>query len=185
GNARQPGGLADHHRGGAVQQPLGVEDVVDLLVLQQAVGVDARPGDVEIPAHKGGVLGNVVADLVLEVPGDVGDGGGVHAVQSAPEAGVLEHHGLQRDVARALADAQQGAVDGAGAVHPGVAGVGGGQVEVVVAVPLQAPGGHVGVVAQAVDDARHAPGQGGSAVGHAQPQGVAGPDLHGDAGLTA
>ena len=56
--------------------------------------MDARPGDVEIPAHKGGVLGNVVADLVLEVPGNVGDSGGIHAVQGAPEAGVLEHHGL-------------------------------------------------------------------------------------------
>ena len=90
--------------------------------------------------------GDVVADVALEEVGDLGDDGGVHAVQRASEGGVLEDHGLQGHIAGALADAEQGAVDGAGTVEPCGGGVGHGLVEVVVAVPLQALAGHVGVV---------------------------------------
>ena len=122
---------------------------------------------------------------MLEEIGDLGDDGGVHAVQGAAQGGVLEDHGLQGHVAGPLADAEQGAVDGAGTVEPGGGGVGDGLVEVVVAVPLQALAGHVGVVLQAVDDTGHGPGHGGLGVGNTVAHGVAGADLDGDTGLLA
>ena len=185
GDARQAAGLADHHRGGAVQYLAGVEDGVHLRVLEQPVGVDAGAGGVELAAHEGRHHRDVIADLVVEIPGDVGDGGGVHAVQAAAQAGVLHHHGLQRDVAGALADAQQRAVHRAGAVQPRRGGVGHGLVEVVVAVPLQHLAGHVGIVLQAVDDAGHAAGQGHLGIRHAIAHRVAGANLHGNARVLA
>ena len=64
---------------------LGIENGVDFLVLHQAVGVDARPGDVESAAHKGRHGRDIVADLVFEVIGDLGDDRGVHAVKRPPQ----------------------------------------------------------------------------------------------------
>ena len=180
GDARKAAVLPDHHRLPAAQQLLRVEDVVDLRVLEQSVRVDAGAGHVEVAAHEGGHHRNVVANLLVEVVGDLSDHGGVHAVEGATQRGVLHHHGLQRDVARALADAQQRAVHRGSAVEPGRRGVRHRLVEVVVAVPLQHLAGHVGVLLQAVDDARHAPGQCHLAVRHAVAHGVAGPDLDGN-----
>ena len=94
GDTRQPGGFADGYGGGPVQQLFRIENVVDLLVLQKPVSVDACTGDVEVPAHEGRHGGDVIANLVLEVVGDLCDGGGVHAVQRATERGVFKHHGL-------------------------------------------------------------------------------------------
>ena len=61
------------------------ENGVDFLVLHQAVGVDARPGDVESAAHKGRHGRDIVADLVFEVIGNLGDDRGVHAVKRPPQ----------------------------------------------------------------------------------------------------
>ena len=47
GDAGVAGGAGDGHGGRALEQLVRVEDVVDLLVLQQAVRVDARLGDID------------------------------------------------------------------------------------------------------------------------------------------
>ena len=127
---------------------------------------------------------DVVADLVLEVVGDLGDDRRVHAVERAAQRRILEHHRLERDVARALADAQQRAVDRARAVEPRGRGVDDGLVKVVVPVPLEALARHVGVLLQAVDDAGHAARQRRLRVGDAVAHGVARADLDRDARLT-
>ena len=145
--------------------------------------MDACTGDVEVPTHKGRHGGDVIADLVLEVVGDLGDGGGVHAVQRATERGVFKHHGLQRHIAGALTDAQHGTVHAAGAVQPGGGGVGNGLVEVIVAVPFQIFALHAGIVLQTVDNAGDAAGQGHLCIGDAVAHSVAGPDTDGDLGL--
>ena len=85
GDARQAAGLADHHRRGAAQDLAGVKYGVYLGVLQQAVGVDAGPGDVEVASHEGRHGRNAVTDLILVVLCDLGDHGRVHAVQGTAQ----------------------------------------------------------------------------------------------------
>ena len=80
GDAGHAGLVGDGDADGPVQDLGGVEDVVDLLVLDQPVGVDAGAGDVEVFAHEGVVGRDVVAQLLLEVVGDLGDHRGVDAV---------------------------------------------------------------------------------------------------------
>ncbi len=148
---------------GPVQDGGCVENIVDLLVLQHAVGMDAGAGYIEVTADEGLAGTDFDTDLALHEIGDLGDCGEVHSVGLAPEGFVLNRHGLQRTVARALADAQQAAVDAGTAVEPGGGGVGNNLVEVVVAVPFQLGGGYFREMAQAVDDAgtlrgRAAPG---------------------------
>ena len=53
GDAGQAAVAVHGHGGGAVEDGGGVEDVVDFLVLEQAVGVDAGAGHVEVTAHEG------------------------------------------------------------------------------------------------------------------------------------
>ena len=120
---------------------------------------------------------------MLEIIRDLGDDGWVHAVERAAQRRVLEHHRLERDIARALANAEQGAVDRARAVEPRGRGVDDRLVKVVVPVPLKALARHVGILLQAVDDARHAARQRRLRVGDAVAHGVARADLDRDARL--
>ena len=54
--------------------------------------MDARPGHIEIPAHKGGHGRDLIAHFPLEKFGDLGDHGRIHAVHGAPEGGVFKDH---------------------------------------------------------------------------------------------
>ena len=129
GYARGAGVAGDADPRRALEYLAGVEDAVYLLVLQQAVRVDAGLGSVEFRAVEGGVLGDVVADDLFVLVGDVADDGRVHAVHRAAQLGVLDDHGLQRGVARALAYAEQRAVYRRRAVEPCRGGVHNGLAE--------------------------------------------------------
>ena len=145
--------------------------------------MDAGARDVEVAPDERRHRRDAVADLVLEVVGDLGDDRRVHAVERAAQRRVLEHHRLERDVARALADAQQRAVDRACTVEPRGRGIDDRLVKVVVPVPLEALARHVGILLQAVDDAGHAARQRRLRVGDAVAHGVARADLDRDARL--
>ena len=94
GDARQARGVGYGAEHRPVQELLRVEDIVDLLVLQQPVRVNPRPGHIEVLAHEGRPGRNPVADFLLVILRQLRDHCGVHAVQVALELGVLEHHGL-------------------------------------------------------------------------------------------
>ena len=152
----QAGGAAligDGHAGLAVQQPRRVERVVDLFVLDHAVGVDARASDVEVAAHEREALVDGFADGAVVV-GDLGDHGRVDAVGFAGEADEPEDERLDWRVAAALADAEQRAVVRAGAVQPGGDGVRDDCVQVILAVVLERLGGHAAFRLESVDEAR-------------------------------
>ena len=170
---------------GPVQDLRGVEDVIDLFVLQQPVGVDAGAGGVEVLAHEGIAGRDVIVQLPLEVLGDLGDHPGVDAVGAALEGDVLDEHAFDGGVAGALAEAEQGAVHRGAAVEPGGGAVDHDLVEVVVAVPFQQVAGDAGVVDHGPHQLGHAPGQGGAGIGHPVAHGVAQPDLDVDAALLA
>ena len=152
GEARRVGDRGDRR---PLQELLGVEDVVDLLVLQEPVRVDAGAGHIEVAPDERRAFRNVVADLLLVVLGEVRDDGRVHPVQRALELRVLEDHGLERRVAGPLADAEQRGVDAAAAVQPGRRGVVDRAVKVVVPVPLEIRVRDAGVRVKRVNDAGH------------------------------
>ena len=147
--------------------------------------MDAGSCHIEGTSHKGRHRRNLVSDLFLEILRNVRDRRGIHAVQGSAQRRVLKAHGLQRDIARALPDAQQRTVHGAGAVEPCRAGIGDGLVEIVVSVPLQILAFHIRVMLQAVDNAGHASGQSHFRIGHAVAHGVAGADTHWNARVLA
>ena len=101
----------------------------------------------------------------------------------AGERDVFHQQGFQGRVARAFAEAEQGAVDRAAAVQPGRDAVDQHLVEVVVAVPFQPLAGHPGLVGKGPHDALHRAGQGRAGPGHAVAHGVAEADLHRHAAL--
>ena len=53
-----------------------------------------------------------------------------------------------------------------------------------MAVPFQMLAGHIGILLETVDDPRHASGQSHFGKGNPVAHGIAGPDFHGDPGLT-
>ena len=125
----------------------------------------------------------MIAQLPLVVVRDVADDSSIHAIQRAAQLRVLDDHGFERSIARALAYAQQRAVHRRGTIKPGRRRVHNGLVEVVVPVPLQKLRGKTAVVAQAVDYARHAPGHRGAGVGYAIAHRVAGTYFYRDTAL--
>ena len=77
GDAGAAGLVGDDDGHGATKDAGGVEDVVDLFVLGDAVHVHAGRGGVEVAAHEGVVEGDVVVELGGEVVGQLVDDRGV------------------------------------------------------------------------------------------------------------
>ena len=140
--------------------------------------MNAGARDVEALADKRGHGRDLVSDFLPEIIGNFGNDRGVHPIKRPAQRGVFHDHGLQGDVAGALSDAEQRAVDPRGAVQPCRGGIGDRLVKIVVPVPLQHFAGHVGVVLQAVDDAGHAARNGHLGVRYTVAHGVAGADAH-------
>ena len=143
------------------------------------------PGHIEGRTYKGCHRWDLIADVLLEEVRNLRDHRGIHAIQRAPQGRVLKHHGFQRHISGPLTNTQQGAVNRAGAVQPGRGGIGNRLVEIIMAVPLQAFAGHIGIVLQAVDNTGNTAGHGSFRIGNAVAHGVAGPDLHRNTGLPA
>ena len=183
GDARKAGCVGDGDICGAAEDGLGIKDVVDLPVLHHAVRMDARTGDIEVLADIGGHGRDGVAEFVLVIMRNFGDDLGVHTVKRAAEGGILNDHGLQRDVACPFADAEQRAVDGRCAVQPRRGGVGNRLVEVIMTVPLQHLAGAFCIVVQTVDNAGHAARERNAGEGYAVAHGVTHTDLDRDARL--
>ena len=174
------GGIGYGDLGGTIQNFFRIENVVDFGVLHQPVGVDARFCHVEALSDKRRHGRDVVAELVPVVFRDLGDDRRVHAVEGAAQGGIFDDHRLKRDVAGPLADAEQGAIDGGGAVKPCGGGVDDGLVEIVVSVPFKHFRGDVGIVVQPVYDAGDAARQGDAGIRHAITHRIAHADLDGD-----
>jgi len=98
--------------------------------------MDSRPGDVEIGAHKGIVGGDLVADFLFEILGDIGDHRGVDAMVISRQGNVLNDQCLDGWVAGPLPQTKKGGVGGTTAIKPGGGGVDQGLVEIVMAVPF-------------------------------------------------
>ena len=120
-------------------------------------------------------------DFFFKKISHLGDHPGIDAVVPAQEADVFEQQRLDGSVPGTLPEAQQGAVDGRAAVEPGRGGVDKPFVKIVVAVPFQQTAGHPGVFDHGPDQAGHAPGQGGSGIGHPVAHGITEADLDVDA----
>ena len=129
--------IGDSHADRAVKQLGGIEAVVYLLVLQQAVGVNARTGNIKILADKRIIIRDFKTELFSGVLGKLGYRCIADTFSEASQLGVLDHHRLQRWVSCPLTDAEYGAVGCATAVEPRCYGVYLDLVQVVVAVPLQ------------------------------------------------
>ena len=80
------GFVGDGDPDGPVQDLGRIEGVVDLLVLEEPVGVDAGAGVVEVLPHKGVTGRNVIVQFPLEVLADLADHRGVDAVGGRPGA---------------------------------------------------------------------------------------------------
>ena len=145
----------------------------------------AGAGGVEVAAHEGIVVGDVVVQFLFEELGHFAQDGGIGGGIVTGERDVFDDQGLQRRVARALAKAEQRAVDRAAAVEPGRDTVDQHLVEIVVAVPFQPFAGHTGLIGEGAHDALHRAGQGRAGIGHAVAHGVAQADLDRHAALLA
>ena len=177
----EPGRFAEQDGRLSMQQPFRVEDVVNLLVLHQAVRVDAGARHVEIPADERRHRRNVVVQLLPVVFADLGDHRRVHAVHRSAQRSVLHDHRFERHVSGALPDAEQRAVDRARAVEPCRGRVGDRLIKIVVAVPFEHFARHVRIMLQTVDDARHAARQRDFGIRHAVAHRIAGANPHRDA----
>ena len=76
----QTRGIGNSAQYRTVQEFLGVEDIVDLLVLKQSVCMDAGSGHVKVLAHKRGSGRNLITDFLLIVLCQLRDHTGIHAV---------------------------------------------------------------------------------------------------------
>ena len=65
GNSGQAAVAVDGNGGGTPEDRIRIKDIVNLLILQQAVRMDARTGNVEVAADKGGARRDTVADIML------------------------------------------------------------------------------------------------------------------------
>ena len=74
--------------------------------------MDTGAGGIKGAAHEGGAGRNLKMLFVFKIIGNIGDDPKIHATIVALKLAILDHHGLQRGVARAFADAQQGGIDG-------------------------------------------------------------------------
>ena len=126
---------------------------------------------------------NIVVDLPLEIIGDLGDRGKIHAVHRAAEGRIFHRHRLKRAIPRALADAEEGTVDGGSAVQPCCGRIGDRFIKVVMAVPLEQFVRNARVVMETVHDALNASGQRRPGEGNAEPHRITHSDLDGDTAL--
>jgi len=145
--------------------------------------MNARPRGGKVLADKRRHGRDLVAKVRLVKACDLGDILGAHPIQSPAQRRILKHHRLERCVARAFPDAEQGAIRCRDAIQPCCTGVDYSLAKVVVAVPFQEVAREACVMPQAVGDARHAAGQRDARVADAEPQGVAGADFDRDAAL--
>ena len=95
-------GYGDLNR--AVQEFLSVKYVVDFLVFQKTVCVDAGSCYVEVLAYERCSLRNVVADLFLLVLCQLGDHRGIHAAKVSAKLCILKYHSLKRCISGTLAN---------------------------------------------------------------------------------
>ncbi|OPY87591.1 MAG: hypothetical protein A4E72_01454 [Syntrophus sp. PtaU1.Bin208] len=100
--------VGNHGNDRALEDLRRVEDVVDLLALDQAVGVNARSGHVEIGTHERHIGRDSEIDLVLEILSDIGDDRRVDPVRRPHEADIFHNQSLDGRIAGALAQPQKG-----------------------------------------------------------------------------
>ncbi len=177
GDAGNPGLVGHDYADGPFEELPRIEDVIDLLVFHQAVGVNARARRVELLARERVVRRHPVAQLRFEVLDYVRNRRGIDAVEAALESQVLEYESFYGGVTGALAKAEQRAVRAAAPVEPGGGGVYQDLVKVVVAVPFEQVAGNAGIIDEGPHQFRNAPGQGRARIGDAEAQCVAEPDL--------
>ena len=151
---------------GPREELVRVEYIVDFGIFENAVGVDTGAGRVEVVADEGIVRGDVGVDRRAEVVGYFGDHRRVDRVV-AGQRHVLDHRGLERRVARALAVAEEARVVRRAAVEPGRRRVHVDLVEVVVPVPFEQFRRIAELGAEGVHHARHRSRQNGAGIGDA------------------
>ena len=151
-----------------------IEDVVDFLILEQPVRVNASPGDVEVSADERGHRRYLISDFFLIIFGKICDHGGVHAVQAALKLRILKYHRLKRCIPCSLSDAEQGAVDAAAAIQPGGRSIDDSLVEVIVSVPLNLLVRNSCVGVQSINYSRNRAGNDGAGIIDAESERIAG-----------
>ena len=76
----QTGGVGNSAQYRTVQEFLGIEDIVDFLVLKQSVCMDAGSGYIKVTPDEGGARGNFIAKLYFIQFCDFRNHGRVHAI---------------------------------------------------------------------------------------------------------
>ena len=76
----QTGGVGNSAQYRTVQEFLGIEDIVDFLVLKQSVCMDAGSGYIKVLAHKRGSGRNLITYFFLIVLCQLRDHTGIHTV---------------------------------------------------------------------------------------------------------
>src|SRR6266480_3285583 len=184
GDAGQPGPVVDGDAERPVENARRVEDVVDLLVLEQAVGVNAGAGHDEAGAGKRIVRGQRRPQLVAEIGRRASDRGGVDAGRLAAQTGVIDDQRFEWRIAGPLAEAEERTIGGGAAVEPGGDGVDFAAMEIIVPVPFELLGCDAEALREESHQPRHAAGQGGFRPGEAEAHRVAEPELDGHARLS-
>ena len=185
GDPRQSRTVVDGDPQRPVEDASGIEDVVDLFVLEQPVGVDARAGDVEAGAGKGVVGGKRRPEFITEVGGGPGDRGGVDAGRITGQPEIVDDERFERWIAGPLAKPEQRAVRGGTAVEPGGHGVDLAPVKVVVAVPLEVRRVDPQGAREEMHEPRHAAWERCFRPWQTESHRVAEPEFHRDSGLTS
>ena len=158
----------NRNSGRSAENFLGIEYIVDLLVLQKSVSVNTRAGNIEVSSGKRSSGRNFISDLVLEVTGDLGNCGQIHTVGSSAERSILNSHSFNRTVTCTLTDTKHRAVDGSATVKPSSGSIGNDLIEVVVTVPLQETGGKSRIMRKTVDNTRNASGKRRAGIAYAK-----------------
>ena len=100
------GTLAYVYQRRTLEEFLGVEDVIDLFVLEETVGVDAGSRYVEVGSGERCLRRQRIAYVLLIVSGEVGDDCRIHSVEGTLQLCIFEHHRFERDIARSLSYAE-------------------------------------------------------------------------------
>ena len=173
GDSGQAGPVVDGDSERPVEDAGGVEDVVDLFILQQAVGVDARAGHVEAGAGKGIVSRERRAEHIAEIGRRSRDRRRVEARTLTGQPDVVDHQRLQGRVAGPFAETEEGTVGGGTPIEPGRH-----RVEVIVTMPLEMLGLNAKGVGEEPHEARHPAWQRRFRPGQTEAHRVAQPELH-------
>src|SRR6266480_4390718 len=185
GDAGQPGPVVDGDAERPVENTRRVEDVVNLLVLEQAVGVNAGAGHVEAGAGEGVVRGQRRPQPVAEIGRRASDRGGVDAGRLAAQTGVIDDQRFEWRVTGPLAETEERTIGGGAAIEPSGDGVDFAAMEIIVPVPLEMLGRDSEALGEEAHQPRHAAGQSGFWPWKAETHRVAEPELDGDARLSA